>query len=204
MKLFRRFQLFINSIINDYHSSNENKRRLTFLAVALIFLLDYCMFCYHIEKNVFAIFPSIPLLKDSRKVDVYLPAIDDHSLIEESRDIPVFEDRKREIIRLLYEVARGSNSENTSAIVPYELIVRDIWFVKKSTLGLTGDEEKCIIDLEPGIISPKVKVIKGSEELFKRGLEKTIKQNIPGLSEIVLAERGTSGAILWDFSKNNK
>jgi hypothetical protein len=174
-----------------------NGRRMLVVALSLLFIADYLMFCHLTEKNVFAIFPDIPSLKRSREVALYLPTFNDMSIEKETREISVYEDVERGIARLFDEVARGSKFENTSLFVPLEVFVRKIWLVNDDgALDKSGNH--CIIDIEPGLLDARAAVIPGSEELFRKALEKTIKANMPFITSVTLLERGLPGTALWD------
>ena len=202
MTLLYKIMAVINRIIDDFKSSEKDKRRLMVLGFAGVFLLDYLMFCFHIEKNPLNIFPAIPLQKEAREIEIYVPYIEEMTLNKEKREAPVFEEKKRYVTHLFYEITRGSKFENTSILMPYELSIREIWFFKDMTEGQGRGTETCVIDLEAGIMKKKTHVLKGSEELFKKALAKTIKENIPDISDVLLVERGIPGRVLWDFSKN--
>lgn len=193
------FSKIAGNISNFYNRNGEKeKRRLLVLTFSAIFFLDYIMFCHHAENSILAIFPSIPSLEESRKVNIYLPTFNDMSIEKESRKIPVFDDRKREAMHLFYEVVRGSKFENTSLFVPLELYVRKIWFLSEKN----GSDEglNCIIDVDPGFHDERNMTIPGSEELFRKAVEKTLMENIPGIARVTVVERGIPDTHIWDYT----
>ena len=52
----------------------KEKNRIILLALSSLFVLDYMMFSYHIDKNIFDIFPSIPVLENKKTVNIYIPS----------------------------------------------------------------------------------------------------------------------------------
>lgn len=149
------------------------------------------MFCFHAEKNVFDIIPALPLLQDSKEITLYLPSPDGKTILEEKRNIGFFASDEKFATVLLSMVLRGSTAENTSMAVPVKLKLRRIWINK--------NQGQCIIDFEPSIIAADTKVIPGSEKLFMQSLERTLKENVSGIKELLLLERGVPGKKLWEM-----
>jgi len=42
-------------------------------------------------------------------------------------------------------------------------------------------------------------VVKGSEQMFKESLEKTITENVPGIKKVILLEKGVPFRKLWEI-----
>lgn len=182
----------IAGINEKIRAGGKQKNRTILLMVSLLLLLDYLMFCHHTEKNIFNIFPSFPVLSDKEHRTVYLPDLDGKSLITERRELSVPNDRD-EFVRLLYKiVSKGSIYDNTSMTVPIETFVRGIWF----------HEGLCIIDLELPFLKDNSGIIEGSERNFLTALEKTIKENIPAVSRVMVLEKGIPEKTLWETARN--
>jgi hypothetical protein len=152
------------------------------------------MFCLHTGKNVFDIFPNIPLLE--RKSGVFLYIIDPQKKIiqPEERMIPIFESEESLAVYLVGEAVKGSKRNNTSGAVPCEVLVRKVWFNE-----IKGGRE-CIVDIEPVIINDKAGFFSGSEQLFKASVEKTIMKSLDNVSRVVFLEKGIAVDRLWTSS----
>ena len=189
-----RFADLVKTQIINYPEGKERTRRLIILFAA-IFLLDYLMFCLHTDKNVADIFPDIPSLDRVRQVSVYIPGLDGATITRESRSIPVYGDDER-TARLLFEmVVQGSRYDNTALAVPVDLFVRKVWIYGRGN----GKNRVCVVDCEPAELRQDLKVIKNSESLFKRAVEKTIKENIPSIKTVLVLEKGVPGEQLWEL-----
>lgn len=175
-------------------SSEREKRRVLILFFAGLFILDYCMFCFHTDKNVFDIFPTFPKLDDRREVTLYLPSPDGKTIFPEKRNIPEF-DTDEKLARYLFNaVARGSANENTAMVVPVEFFVRTVWMY-----GAGEAKKTCVIDVEPTVLDARAPQIAGSEDLFRQALEKTILKNMSRVGTVMLLEKGIPGARLWEL-----
>ena len=178
-----------------YLMKDRKVNRYLILTLGAVFVLDYFMFCYHSEKNVFSFFPELPVISKQKEVTVYLPALDGQSLLEEKRMAASYESRERFIKFLFNAVVKGSKFQNTALAVPVQMNIRKIWVLDKS-----GDHEGkgfCAIDCEVPVSDQEVKPIPGSEPLFKKALEQTITANIPEIAGIILLERGVPDKKLW-------
>ena len=145
------------------------------------------MFSYHTEKNIFNIFPSMPILEKKINIDIFLPSAENNSIFKEVRSVKFIENDKNFIKLLFGFVKRGSMFENTAGLVPAELFIRKVWVEK----------DICVIDFEPLIISDNIKRLKGSEKKFKDALTKTIISNIPKIKKVVMLEHGVPFRSLW-------
>ncbi|OHD65634.1 MAG: hypothetical protein A2176_13400 [Spirochaetes bacterium RBG_13_51_14] len=184
----------IRAELIDYPDKRERNRRLVIL-FAFLFLSDYLMYCLHTDKNIFDIFPPLPSLDREKRVSVYLPGLDGASIIRERRLIPVY-DRDEKTAMLLFElVVKGSLFENTSLTVPADLFVRKVWIHGPGE----GKSKVCVFDLEPAELRPNIGVIKNSERLFKKALEKTVSANIPAVKTVLLLEKGIPGTAIWEL-----
>jgi hypothetical protein len=189
-----RFADMVKAQFITYPDARERTRRLIIL-FASIFILDYLMYCLHTDKNVADIFPDIPSLDRVRQVSIYIPGLDGATITRESRSIPVYADDER-TARLLFEmVAQGSRLDNTALAVPVDLFVRKVWMFGRGN----GKNRVCIVDCEPAELKPDVTVIKNSESLFRRAVEKTIRENIPSVKTVLVLEKGVPGTPLWEL-----
>ena len=92
-------------------------------------------------------------------------------------------------------MAAGSQFENTMLNVPARFIIKKIWIVDSEN----GGGKTCLIDLMPVIIDKDVVVVKGSEQMFREALEKTIIETVPGINRVILLEKGVPDKKLWDI-----
>ncbi len=179
---------------NEYRARIESNRveknRFLLLLISLLLVFDYVLFCYHADKGVFDIFPSLPALDEREKRTVYLPDIDGRSILAEKRRVLVSKNREELVRRLFKIVVGGSMYENTSMAVPVDPCVRAVWFQGRT----------CIIDVAPMTIREDSPLITGSEANFARALEKTITANIPSIKTLMLLEKGIPGKPLWEVS----
>jgi len=175
--------------------SVKEKNRIILLALSSLFILDYMMVSFHIDKNVLDIFPSIPVLEDKKTVNIYIPSEGCKEILTEKREIYSDLEDESLVHRLFDLVADGSYFENTSENVPVNFLIKKIWIVD----GENGEGRICLIDLLPATLDKDMNVVKGSEQMFKESLEKTITENIPGIKKVILLEKGVPFRKLWEI-----
>lgn len=173
----------------------KERNRVILLALSALFVLDYIMLSFHIDKNILDIFPSIPVLEDKKTVNIYIPSEGCKEILTEKRE--VYSDLEDESLvqRLFDLVADGSYYENTSENVPVKFLIKKIWLVNQEN----GDGRVCVIDLSPATLEKEMNVVIGSEKMFKESLEKTITENIPGIKKVILLEKGVPFRKLWEM-----
>ena len=193
--VFELFKVKKNDIVNIFMKGGPARNRMLVLFFAGLFLFDYALYCFHVEKNPFDIFPSLPVLERKADISVYLPSPDGETHFEEIRSVPADLSEKGYVSYLFDVVAGGSIYRNTSTAVPAELLVKDIFIYEESGSG----ERLCIINIDPVLIDPGAKVIEGSEQLFKAMVEKTITANLPEIKRVYILERGIAGKKLWEL-----
>jgi len=198
MSIVNTIQEIINKIKEIYNdqkiiftADSRAKRRFFLLAFGGLFFLNYLMFCFHADKNVFSIFPEIPKLENIHSTTLYLPSPDGKTILKEERKAGFYSSDEKYATVLFKMVLKGSRFENTSMAVFSNFNVRKIWINRG-----TGE---CIIDVEPTVLDDSVVVTEGSEELFKKSLEKTLSENIPAIKKVLLLERGVPGKSLWEI-----
>jgi hypothetical protein len=170
------------------------RNRMLVLGLSLALIFNYIVFCFHTGKSVFDIFPSFPVIDTRDECVVYIPDSDGKTLLKETRKVPSLDDRG-ELVRLLFKaVAAGSHFENTSMAVPADLSVRGVWFF----------EETCVIDLSLALLRENAESIPGSESNFRLAVEKTITENIPGITDVKILERGIPGKNLWEVAAKKR
>jgi hypothetical protein len=175
--------------------STKERNRVIILALSALFILDYIMLSYHTGKNIFDIFPSIPVLEDKKTVNIYIPSEGCTEILTEKREIYSGLEDESLVKRLFELVADGSYYENTSENVPVSFLIKKIWLVNDES----GDGRVCVIDLSPATLEKDMYVVKGSEQMFKESLEKTISENIPGIKKVILLEKGVPFRKLWEI-----
>lgn len=158
----------------------RERSRFLVLSISLVLLADYLMFCYLADKNIFNIFPALPRLDFRTPVHVYVPDRDAKSILKETRRIRIPEDKEVFAAMLYRAVSMGSMFDNTAAIVPVKTYVRYAW--------VRGDN--CVIDIDFDTAKGKITPIPGSYEAFVNALEKTMKDNIPGVKNVYLVVNG--------------
>jgi hypothetical protein len=164
------------------------KNRFMVLFISSLLIMDYVLFCFHADKNLFDIFPSFPALDCREERTVYLPDTDGKTLLKEKRLIAVSEDNDEFIRSLFRIILRGSIYENTSISVPVDTFIRKVW--------LTGDT--CVIDLALSTLLEDARIIEGSEANFRLAVEKTVLSNIPSIKNVVILEKGIPGKPIWE------
>ena len=190
----RRFDKFMALVERKLKAPVRERNRFILLSLSLILFADYVMICFHTDRWIFDIFPSIPSLEDNREVKIFFPS-SGGNIATENRRIPDLEGKERVASILLDEVRQGSRHENTRIMVPVNMIVKKIWIRE-----IVPGEETCVIDIEPVVIKGNVPVVPGSEKLFREALQKTISHNIPSIKEVVLLEKGISRPTLWEVN----
>jgi hypothetical protein len=195
LKLKNRADVFVKKCDSTLKAGGRDRNRLLVIFFSLLFLLDYILYCVHTEKFVFDIFPPLPVFAKTQNVTVYLPSTDGATILEEKRDIPVFDNEEKYASYLFYLVRNGSVAENTIIAVPVDLHIKDIWF--HSEEGAAA--KTCVINIDPVIAEPGIKAAKGSEILFKTAVEKTITSIMPTVKKVYVQERGIPGKNLWEM-----
>lgn len=184
------------SVKESYYSKNKKERtRIVILVLSSILFFDYVLFSYQVESSIFNIFPSIPVIENKIKINIYIPSEGAAEIISEEREI--HENLEEEVLvkKLFSLVAAGSFYENTALNVPARYTIKKIWLVE------TEDEEGklCVIDIMPAMLEKDIKVVKNSETLFKESLEKTIVENVPGIKKVMVLEKGVPFRKLWEI-----
>jgi len=173
----------------------KERNRILLLALSALFILDYMMLSYHIDKNIFDIFPSIPVLENRKTINIYIPSEGCKEILTEKREIYSNLEDESLVRRLFDLVADGSYFENTSENVPVDFLIKKIWLVD----GENGEGKVCVIDLSPATLEKDMNVVRGSEQMFKESLEKTITENLPGIKKVILLEKGVPNRKLWEI-----
>jgi len=176
-------------------NSTKERNRVILLALSALFVLDYVMLSFHIDKNIFDIFPSLPVLEDKKTVNIYIPSEGCKEILTEKREIYSSLEDESLVQRLFDLVADGSYYENTSENVPVKFLIKKVWLVDEDN----GEGRVCVIDLSPATLEKDMSVVKGSESMFKESLEKTITENIPGIKKVILLEKGVPFRKLWEI-----
>ncbi len=178
-------------------NNKKEKNRIFVLFLGSLFLIDYLAFCYHTDKNIFNIFPSIPVSDERKIIDVYVPQLDGKTISKEERSAPQFNDKMRFAAFLFYQVLKGSKFENTTMIAPVNIFIRKIWIYNEERNSKNGVE--CYIDIEFPVHVDNIKIIKGSEDLFKKAVERTITENIPEIRSVQILVQGIYGRSIWEI-----
>jgi len=183
--------------IKDNYNSKDNKEktRITVLALSSLLFLDYVMFSYHVESNIFDIFPSIPVIEDKVKINIYMPSEGASEIISEIREIHNNLEEEVLVKKLFSLVTAGSYYENTALNVPVKYTIKKIWITDIET----GGGKLCAIDLMPAMLGEDITVVKNSEALFRESLEKTILENVPGIKKVLVLEKGVPFRKLWEL-----
>lgn len=195
MKEKKRAVQWAVKIIDGAKSDRREYNRVMFLSITGLCFFAYLMLCLLTEKNVFDIFPPFPAIKENSKINIYIPSEGCTGIIQEQRR--VFSDLEDDklIHRIFYLVAAGSQYENTMSNVPAKFIIKKIWIIDNES----GDGKTCLIDLMPVMLEKEIVVVKGSEQMFREALEKTIIENVPGIKKVILLEKGVPGKSLWEI-----
>ncbi|PKL36174.1 MAG: hypothetical protein CVV44_18320 [Spirochaetae bacterium HGW-Spirochaetae-1] len=192
----KRVIAFRDSIMERSRTNVKDRNRFLLIGIGSLLLLDYLMFCYHTDKNIFSIFPTIPIMEDKREIEVYLPGLDGETIFKEKRQIMGFPSDERFVRYLFNTVRKGSQFDNTSIMVPVELQIRNIWITDVD--NISKNEKLCVVDVEVPVIEKDITPLQGSELLFKEAFRQTVKANIPSITEITILERGIPDKKLWD------
>ena len=193
--IYNNIKKYINDTKTEMANSEKEKNRVYILAVSSIFLFIYIMFSYHIDKNIFNIFPSIPLLEDKKSINIYIPSEGCKEILTEKREIYSKLKNESLVERLFQLVCDGSYFENTSENVPVDFLIKKIWIIDEEN----GDGKVCVIDLSPIILNRDIHVVKGSEQMFKEAFEKTVTSNMPEIKKVILLEKGVPFRKLWEM-----
>lgn len=156
------------------------RTRFLVLFVSLLLLLDYFMFSYHTNKNIFNIFPAIPRLDFRSDINIYVPDKDAKNILKESRTVLVPGEKEVYAGMLYRMVVKGSRFDNTANIVPVKTFVRNVWM----------SENGCVIDIDFHTAKDRVEVVPGSDAAFQKALEMTIAENIPGIKNVQVLLNG--------------
>ena len=193
--IYNNIKNYIQDTKAEMANSEKENNRIYILTAASLFLFIYIMFSYHIDKNIFNIFPSIPLLENKKTINIYIPSEGCKEILTEEREIYSKLEDESLIERLFKLVCDGSYFENTAENVPVDFLIKKIWIIDREN----GDGKVCVIDLSPIILDKDIHVVKGSEQMFKDALEKTITTNIPEIKRVILLEKGVPFRKLWEI-----
>ncbi|HOP62090.1 MAG TPA: hypothetical protein PK358_02475 [Spirochaetota bacterium] len=185
----------VKKTVDLMQNDRKEKNRIMIILVSALFLLNYAMFSYHIDKNFFDIFPSIPVIESKDEITVFIPSEGCREILSEKREINRNIDKDILVKKLVALVAEGSYFENTSSNVPVKLLVKNVWI----TPDEKGGGNVCLIDLSPVILNRDAVIIAGSEEMFRESLGKTIRENIQGITNVILLENGVPNRKLWEI-----
>jgi len=186
----------IESLKDNYYSKDKKERnRIAILALSSILFLDYVMFSYQIESNILDIFPSIPVIEDRVTIKIYIPSEGAAEIISEERVIHDGHSDEVLVKKLFSLIAEGSFYENTALNVPAKYTIKKIWITEAES----GSGKICAIDIMPEMLKSDITIVKGSENLFKESLEKTIIENIPGITGVIILENGVPFRRLWEI-----
>jgi len=188
-KVKERFRNLVFVVQNPPADRKERNRKLL-LFISVVCIVDYLALSYLAEKNIFDVFPSLPVLDTRDEIVVYLPDLQASTMMKENRMITRSDDTHIQVRELVKIVARGSKYENTAILVPVDLLVRKVWI----------EGETCVVDLGLLKIPGNATIIEGSEKAFHDAISKTIKENIDGISRVILLENGIPGKRLWELS----
>lgn len=190
-----RIEQKVRSIVETAKSNERERRRIMLLSLSSLFFFCYLMICLLIDKNIFDIFPPVPAIKESRRITIYIPSEGAAGIIAEQRKVYSDLEDDKLVHRLFYLVAAGSAFENTTSNVPARLIIKTIWIVDSED----GQGKTCLIDIMPVILDKDIIIVKGSEQMFRDALEKTVVENVPGIKKVILLEKGVPYRKLWDI-----
>ena len=173
----------------------KERNRIMLLSLSALSFVTYLMICLLIDKNILDIFPPLPVIETNRKITIYIPSDGAGEIIAEKRTVYSGLDDEKLVHRLFYLVATGSAFENTMSNVPADFLIKKIWIVPAED----GQGKVCLIDLMPVQLEKEIAVVKGSEQMFRDALERTITENIPDIKKVILLEKGVLGKSLWDI-----
>ena len=193
--IYNKIKTYINDTKTAMADSEKEKNRVLLIAASSSFLFIYIMFSYHTDKNIFNIFPAIPLLESKRTINIYIPSEGCKEILTEKREIYSSLENESLIEKLFELVCAGSYFENTSENVPVDFLIKKIWILNEEN----GTGKVCVIDFSPVILDKDIQVVKGSEQMFKEALEKTITTNMPEIKKIILLEKGVPFRKLWEI-----
>ncbi len=192
---FSAFRKKIEEIIAAAKADIKERNRIMLLTISGLFFFGYLMMCLLVDKNIFDIFPPVPAIKQYKTISIYVPSDGCTEIVKEQvRVYSAIEDDKL-VHRLFYLVADGLKQENTRFNVPAEFIIKKIWIVESED----GNGKTCVIDLMPVMLQKEITVVKGSEQMFRGALEKTIVENVPGIKKVILLEKGIPNKRLWEI-----
>ena len=195
LHIYNNIKKYISDTKAEMEKNEREKNRIYILAVSSLFLFIYAMFSYHVDKNVFNIFPSIPPLEDKKSINIYIPSEGCREIITEKREIYSKLENERLVEKLFRLVCTGSYFENTSKNVPVDFLIKRIWIVDQEN----GNGKVCVIDLSPIILDRDIQIVKGSERMFKEAFEKTVTDNMPEIKKVILLEKGIPFRKLWEI-----
>ncbi len=189
-KIKEKFRNLVFVVQNPPADRKERNRKLL-LFISVVCIVDYLALSYLADKNIFDVFPSLPVLDTRDEIVVYLPDLQASTMMKENRMITRSGDTHIQVRELVKIVARGSKYENTAILVPVDLLVRKVWI----------EGETCVVDLGLLKVPGSATIIEGSEKAFHDAINKTIKENIDGISRVILLENGIPGKRLWEVSE---
>jgi len=178
----------LRNLVSSYYAKNRKDRtRMMVLFITLLILVDYLMFCYHTDKNIFNIFPSIPPIEFRNTINVYVPDATAQNIMKETRRVQL-PDSSEDFAGMLFQfVVKGSHYDNTSHIVPVRTDLRKVWIFN----GL------CVFDLALAPLKDDAILVAGAQEAFKSAVEKTVCENISSVKHVEILVNGIPGTRIW-------
>ncbi|HRX14679.1 MAG TPA: hypothetical protein P5123_00030 [Spirochaetota bacterium] len=165
----------------------RERNRFFLLMVSLMLILNYFLYCFHVEKNIFDIYPSFPVMEKREDITIYLPGVKGE-ILEETRLVELENSKEKTIEFIVAEIVRGSKYENTRMVVPIEFNIRKVW--------IHGSE--CYIDIRLETLNPETPILPESEGNFKKAVEKSITANYNEIKSVAFLENGISNRNLWE------
>ncbi len=195
---FEHYAIYRGKVLETVELMKRDKRektRITILLVSAVFVIDYAMVSYHIDKSFFNIFPSIPAIESKDRINIYIPSEGCKEIISEKREINTDVDDEIMVKKLVALVAEGSYFENTASNVPVKLLIKNVWLTQDEN----GGGRVCLIDISPIVLEREIPIVPGSEKMFKDSLEKTVKENLKNITRVVFLEKGVPFRKLWEI-----
>lgn len=191
----KHFKNIINKI-KEYRliirRDSRERNRLFLLIVSLMLILNYLLYCFHVEKNIFDIYPSFPVMDNREEITIFLPGVKGE-ILKETRLVELENSKEKIIEFIVAEIVRGSKYENTRMVVPIEFNIRKVWI----------HNSECYIDIRLEALNPETPVLPESESNFKKAVQKSITENFNDITTVNILENGISNRSLWENMAKN-
>jgi hypothetical protein len=188
-KKYRSCTQYIRAYREKMKHEKRERNRFFLIFITLLIVLDFFMLCYQFDRSPLEIIPSWPVFDTRKEIQVFLPDLAGKGFVRETRLVAEAENVEAYVHTLVGFIVKGAQKENTRLAAPIRGTVRKIWLY--NTI--------CAIDMQLEVLDTNIPVIKGSEDNFRKAVEKTVTANIPSIKKVFILSKGIPEKAIWEL-----